>query len=75
MAEGGPHRLESLGLTRREAEVLGLLALGHSNADISRVLGISASAVKRNLERIYPKLGVTNRTAAAVRALGVTVTE
>ena len=53
------------GLTLREREVLAWVALGKSNAQIGAILGISSATVGKHLERIYPKLGVENRTAAA----------
>jgi len=52
-------------LTRREREVLFWLAQGKSNAEISAILGITTATVGKHLERVYPKLGVENRTAAA----------
>jgi DNA-binding CsgD family transcriptional regulator len=51
-------------LTPRECEVLFWLARGKSNAEIAAILGIQPSTVGKHLERIYPKLGVENRTAA-----------
>src|SRR5579884_3534441 len=53
------------GLTRREGEVLELVARGCSNAEIARELGITEQTVKGHLWRLYRKLGVSNRTAAA----------
>src|SRR5262252_74562 len=51
-------------LTLREREVLFWLGQGKSNAEIGAILHISSSTVGKHLERIYPKLGVENRTAA-----------
>lgn len=68
---GLPGRLESLGLTAREAEVLYWVANGKSNMAVSGILGISMNTVKKHLDRIYQKLGVENRTAAAKLALEV----
>jgi DNA-binding NarL/FixJ family response regulator len=51
-------------LTAREAEILGLLAKGVSNAEIARELFISQATVKTHLGHIYAKLGVDTRTAA-----------
>lgn len=51
-------------LTRREAEVLGLLALGLSNAEIAARLVLSLATVNTYLSAIYRKLGVSSRTAA-----------
>ncbi len=53
------------GLTRREDEVLRLIARGRSNAEIAHELGITEQTVKGHLWRLYRKLGVSNRTAAA----------
>jgi DNA-binding NarL/FixJ family response regulator len=55
----------SFGLTRRESEALELIARGRSNAEIAKELGITEQTVKGHLWRLYRKLGVTNRTAAA----------
>ena len=52
-------------LTRREAEVLSWVAQGKSNAEIAAILEVCTKTVDKHLERIYPKLGVENRTAAA----------
>jgi DNA-binding CsgD family transcriptional regulator len=52
-------------LTRRENEVLHWLAAGKSNAEMAEILGVSPATVGKHLERIYEKLGVENRTAAA----------
>lgn len=58
-----------LGLTEREAEVLLWISYGKSNADISQVLVISPRTVQKHLERIYEKLGVETRAAAAAIAI------
>ncbi len=60
--------LRGLGLSGRESEVLALVALGHTNAEIARLLSVSAGTVKRHLENLYGKLGVHTRTAAAAAA-------
>jgi len=52
-------------LTPREREVLFWLARGKSNAEIGAILGITSATVNKHLERIYPKLGVEKRVAAA----------
>ncbi len=62
--------LRSLGVSRREAEVLQLVAMGKDNGEISDQLGIALATVRKHLERIYLKLGVSSRAAAAARALG-----
>lgn len=53
-------------LSDREREVWALLASGLSNAAIARKLGVSASTVKFHTQNLFQKLGVGNRTAAAV---------
>ena len=55
-------------LTRREREVLELVGLGLSNAQISRRLRLSPSTVKDYVSVVLAKLGVDNRTKAAVIA-------
>jgi len=57
-------------LTTREAEVLRWVAAGKSDAQIGAILGISARTVQKHLQNVYDKLGVENRTAAAMRASG-----
>jgi PAS domain S-box-containing protein len=55
-------------LTRRETEVLRFLAQGQTNRQISRQLVVSPATVKVHVEHILAKLGVSDRTQAAVRA-------
>jgi DNA-binding NarL/FixJ family response regulator len=55
-------------LTRREIEVLRFLAQGQTNRQISRQLVVSPATVKVHVEHILAKLGVSDRTQAAVRA-------
>jgi len=61
--------LESLGLTKREAEVLFWIAKDKSNAGIAKVLGCSEGTVRKHLEHLYGKLNVQTRTAAVMVAL------
>ena len=56
-------------LSRRETEVLALVAKGLTNAEIGRELFISETTVKTHLIRIFGKLGVSDRTAAVTTAL------
>ncbi|MEO6653379.1 MAG: response regulator transcription factor [Ilumatobacteraceae bacterium] len=57
---------ESLSL--REQEVLALLALGYSNPEIANELFLSVDTVKTYVRRVFSKLGVNNRTNAALLA-------
>jgi len=57
-----------LSLTAREVEVLRLLAEGCTNTEISKVLAISCHTVKSHVVHIFNKLGVNDRTQAAVWA-------
>lgn len=56
-------------LTRREREVLALLAEGQSNKEIALALGIVVKTVKVHVSNILKKLGVADRTQAAVTAI------
>lgn len=56
-------------LTRRERQVLGMIADGWSNARIARQLCLSPQTVRNYASRIYGKLGVTARSEAVVAAL------
>lgn len=55
-------------LTAREAEVLYWVVKGKINRDIADIIGSSPATVKKHLERIFAKLGVETRTAAASMA-------
>lgn len=59
----------SFKLTAREAEVLYWVVKGKTNRDIGDILGSSPATVKKHLERVYAKLGVETRTAAAGMAM------
>jgi DNA-binding NarL/FixJ family response regulator len=56
-------------LTAREKEILRFVAEGHSNQQIARSLLISTSTVKNHIRAILSKLGVSDRTQAAVLAI------
>lgn len=66
-APGGLAELPLLGLTRRQYDVLELVAEGHPNKVIALRLGLSDHTVKLHLHNIISRLGVTNRTEAAAR--------
>ena len=56
-------------LTRRELEILGLMALGRSNREISGLLGISPVTLKHHVSKVYRKLNVQNRAEAVSRGI------
>jgi len=56
-------------LTQRESEVLRQMALGLTNKEIAKMLGISYETVKEHVQHILRKIGVTDRTQAAVWAV------
>jgi two-component system, NarL family, response regulator LiaR len=56
-------------LTRREYEVLALIARGRSNKRIAAELGIAEKTVKTHVGHVFAKLGVTDRTQAALLAV------
>jgi DNA-binding NarL/FixJ family response regulator len=63
----GGERVESL--TPREIEVLALLCQGQTNPQIAQNLTVSRGTVKIHVQHIISKLGVSDRTQAAVRAI------
>ena len=62
------HAIE--GLSRREIEILELLAHGHGNKQIAAKLSISANTIHWHLNRIYEKLHVNSRTQAVMKFKG-----
>lgn len=60
-------KIESL--TRREMDVLKLLAVGMYNKEVAEKLNISERTVKNHVSNIFKKIGVTDRTQAAVFAI------
>lgn len=56
-------------LTRREREVLALLLNGYSNKEIARNIGVKEITAAFHLRGVFKKLGVSNRTKAAAKAL------
>ncbi|NMO20554.1 response regulator transcription factor [Pyxidicoccus fallax] len=64
-----PHADLPEGLTRREVEVLRLIARGMSNREIAQALGTAEGTVKNQTSSILSKLGVRDRTRAVLRAM------
>ncbi len=56
------------GLTGREAEILVLVARGHTNRQIAARLVLAPKTVSNHVEHIYAKLGITSRAAATLFA-------
>jgi two-component system, NarL family, response regulator LiaR len=70
ISDGGPPKPPAdQGLTRRELEVLELIAQGRSNKRIALELGISEKTVKTHVGHVLAKLGVSDRTQAALLAV------
>ena len=65
----GRTRRTEFNLTQREHDILALLAEGRSNRSIAQNLYLSEKTVKAHLAAIFRKLGVTNRTQAAMMAV------
>ena len=57
-------------LTDREREILALVGAGHANKVIALRLGISHKTVRNTLSAAFAKIGVTDRTQAALWARG-----
>jgi two-component system, NarL family, response regulator LiaR len=66
---GEPSRDALATLSVRESEVLACVARGRTNREIARELGIGEETVKTHVTRILAKLGVQDRTQAAIVAL------
>jgi DNA-binding CsgD family transcriptional regulator len=64
-----PSTLESLGLARREAEVLFWTGKGYTAQEVAEIMTISELTVKKHLQNGYKKLGVKNRTLAITTSL------
>ena len=61
-------------LTKRESEVLGLIALGKTNPEIGIILDISKNTVASYLKRIFLKLETSDRVTAVLRARALNLT-
>ena len=61
-------RLQSLGITARELEVLELIAAGHATREIADLLHVSENTVKTHASRVFDKLGASRRTQAVQKA-------
>ena len=66
-----PDEMPTVPLTPREMDVLRLLSQGLTNREIAGQLFVSVGTVKVHVERILSKLGVSDRTQAAVRAVAL----
>lgn len=61
-------KIKELGISKREYEVLGLIARGHTNQEVAELLFVSPNTVKTHLANIFAKLDVNRRTQAIQRA-------
>jgi DNA-binding NarL/FixJ family response regulator len=66
----GRHAMSSLGLTRREQEVLVELRRGRTNREIAAKLGVSIATVNKHVQQVLKKLHVRNRGQAVARLYG-----
>ena len=71
LQSGSAARVGDSVLTRREHQVVLLVAEGMTNAEIARTLWISPGTVRRHLENVFAKLGVHTRTAAVAKIRAV----
>ncbi len=61
-----PGPIDAFGLRPRQWQVLELIALGKSNAEIAEELFLGINTIKTHVQRTYRTIGVTNRTTAAL---------
>ena len=66
-----PGRGTAYDLTKREADVLGLIAAGRSTPQIAHALGISVKTVQNHVSRVLTKMQVQDRTQAVLRIRGL----
>lgn len=71
--QGEKYDAVKLGLSKREMEVLQLIADGHSNQEIADLLFVSLNTAKTHISHIYAKLGVSRRTQAVQKAQAMTL--
>jgi DNA-binding CsgD family transcriptional regulator len=69
-----PEDLLALGLTRRQAEVLGFALEGLTSPQIARAMTLSTRTIEKHFEAIYARLGVSGRSHAIVHTLRATAT-
>lgn len=62
-------RVQLGGLSARQTEVLKWVVAGKTNTEIAVILGCSAGTVKKHLEQVYERLGVSSRTSASLLAV------
>jgi DNA-binding NarL/FixJ family response regulator len=68
LVAGAPTRRAFPGLTDREEEILGLMALGRTNSEIAAELTLSLKTVRNYVSSIFAKIGVAGRAQAVVKA-------
>ena len=64
-----PDAAQRIRLSRRESQVIRLVAEGCSNDEVGTALGIGAKTVETHLARLYERFGIGSRTELATRAL------
>jgi HD-GYP domain-containing protein (c-di-GMP phosphodiesterase class II) len=71
VAGHGPptRRTAPAGLTPREVEVLKLIAIGHTTAQVAAALSISPKTTDHHIQHIYAKIGASNRSVATMFAM------
>jgi len=62
------NRIQALGISPRELEVLQLISQGLSNNEIAETLFVSESTIKTHISNLFVKLDVKRRTQAVIRA-------
>jgi DNA-binding NarL/FixJ family response regulator len=71
LIRGGLGRVPTGSLSTSERRVLTLVAQGATNREVGEELYVTVDTVRKHLQNIYRKLGVTNRTAAALHLRGM----